>query len=194
MTCAYETDKFECEACVVGDLAKMADQILELSTGSRADLDLSMGWMIELPFTKTCVRCPATKIGRFTVVELPPYFSVYPTPEASMTQASTPQASIAAITPSQAAAVPLPASSDDYDTDTSCDSSAPPQPKLFSIFSMKPTPMKPSMNRASKPRFKSRKLQARMDRTSHGPNLQKQACIRQFLARQCDGPIRDEQA
>ena len=154
----------------------MADQILELSTGSRADLDLSMGWMIELPFTKTCVRCPATKIGRFTVVELPPYFSVYPAPNASTTQASTPQAPSTAITPTQAAAVPLPASSDDYDTDSSCDSSDPsatPQPKLFSIFSMKQTPMKPSMNRASKPRFKSRKLQARMDRASHGPNLQK---------------------
>ena len=163
----------------------MADQILGLNSRPCAEIDLSSGWIMDLPLTKTCVWCPATKVGRFTVVELPPHFSVYPAP----------QAPSSAITPSQAAAVPLPASSDDYDTDSSSDYSDPPATphlKMFSIFSKKPTPVQPSMNRASKPRFKSRKLQARVD--SAGPNLQKQACIRQFLARQCDGPIKEKQA
>ena len=64
---------------------------------------------------------------------------------------------------------------------------------IFSIFSMKPTPLKPNISRASKTRFKPKKLQAKMDRASDGSSLQKQACIRQFLARQCDGPIKTKQ-
>ena len=89
---------------------------------------------------------------------------------------------------------PLPSSPDDSDTDTSSstDVETHVKTKLFPIFSTKFDGQTKPMHRGSKKSFKSKRSQAKIARQPLNLNLQKQATLGAYLAKQVDGPMRDE--
>ena len=169
-------------------------------------LEPSLFIQIAKPGSQTLVTLDAVKIGRFTVAKITQEFlfcegSTLPDPSAPTTPAeplspevpSSDDASLVA--PNDALALPLPPTSDDSDP-TSDSSGVEPsiKPKLFSIFSPRSNQQTHVISRSSKTRFKQRRLQVKKDKLLNTSNLQKQASIRAFLAKQVYGPIGEEDA